>query len=106
MGSRMRSNFARIAFFSCSRRVPFLSCTSSSFGRLMAIVFAPALACPATYTTSYALRSASVPGRLALVLLGHRDAALQRRKHRARTSPAARLHAWSLTSTNDSSAAL
>ena len=41
------SNFARIAFLSCSRRVPFLSCTSSSFGRLIAIVFAPAFACPA-----------------------------------------------------------
>ena len=38
-GTRILSNFARIAFLSCSRRVPFLSWISSSLGRLMAMVF-------------------------------------------------------------------
>ena len=47
IGSRMRSNLARMAFLSWSRRVPFWSCTCSSFGRLMAIVLEPAFACPA-----------------------------------------------------------
>ena len=47
MGTRIRSNLARITFLSCSRRVPFRSCTSSSFGRLMAMVLEPALASPA-----------------------------------------------------------
>ncbi len=47
IGTRILSNFARITFSSCSRRVPFWSCTCSSFGRLMAIVLAPALAWPA-----------------------------------------------------------
>ena len=43
-GTRMRSNLARTAFLSCRRRVPFWSWTSSSFGRLMAIVFEPTFA--------------------------------------------------------------
>ena len=47
IGTRIASNLARIAFLSCRRRVPFCSCTCSSFGRLMAIVFEPELACPA-----------------------------------------------------------
>ncbi len=47
IGSMIASNFARMAFLSCSRRVPLASCTCSSFGRLMAIVFEPALQSPA-----------------------------------------------------------
>ncbi len=39
IGTMILSNLARIAFFSCRRRVPFSSCTCSSFGRLIAIVF-------------------------------------------------------------------
>ena len=46
-GTRISSNFARIAFLSWSRRVPFWSWTSSSLGRLMAMVLEPALEWPA-----------------------------------------------------------
>lgn len=47
MGVIILSNLACMAFFNYRRRVPFLSCTSSSLGRLMAMVFPPALAEPA-----------------------------------------------------------
>ena len=47
IGTMIASNLARIAFLSCRRRVPFSSCTCSSFGRLIAIVFEPALQSPA-----------------------------------------------------------
>jgi hypothetical protein len=67
---RILSNLARIAFLSCRRRVPFLSWTSSSFGRLIAIVLEPAFASPATYTTSYAFKSDPAAGVSLLYLSG------------------------------------
>jgi hypothetical protein len=56
----MASNFARMAFLSWRRRVPFASCTCSSCGVQVGIG----------------------AGHLGLVVIGHRQAALQRRQHR------------------------
>ncbi len=47
IGTRIWLNLASMAFLSCRRRVPLASCTSSSLGRLMAMVLEPELQSPA-----------------------------------------------------------
>jgi len=47
MGTRILSYLACIAFFSCNFLDPAFNCTSSSFGKLIAMVLLPALQSPA-----------------------------------------------------------